>query len=35
MGERGREFALGRFDAGAMVERLEQLYQSLLQVKGE
>lgn len=31
MGEEGRSFALGRFDAGVMVERLEALYRAGLE----
>ena len=34
MGEAGREFALGRFDARVMVETLEQLYREALEDEG-
>ena len=30
MGERGREFALGRFSSGKMVEELEKVYAEAL-----
>jgi hypothetical protein len=29
MGEAGRAFALGRFDAGVMVDALERLYRQI------
>jgi hypothetical protein len=33
MGEAGREFALGRFDAKVMVEELERVYRELIDQK--
>ncbi|MGD1277748.1 MAG: glycosyltransferase family 4 protein [Tepidisphaeraceae bacterium] len=34
MGQAGREFALGRFDAAVMVEALERLYHEILEARG-
>jgi hypothetical protein len=31
MGEAGRSFALGRFDANVMVDRLEEVYRTCVQ----